>query len=87
MRALREQYDRLTPQAERPSEPSGPFPPERPPTRRRAVSNRVPTTYTLWPDECDAIVQVADQLGVNLSQLITDALSLRYGIKPLATNA
>lgn len=86
MRALREQYDRLTPQAERPSEPSGPFPPERPPTRRRAVPNRVPTTYTLWPDECDAIVHVADQLGVNLSELITDALALRYNLKLGAAN-
>jgi hypothetical protein len=87
MRALREQYDRLAAQAERPSEPSGPFPPERAPTRRRSVSNRVPTTYTLWPDECDALVEVAEQLGVNLSQLVTDALSLQYGIKSLATNA
>jgi hypothetical protein len=78
MRALREQYDRLTPQAKRRPEPSGPFPPERPLTRRRTVSNRVPTTYTLWPDECDAIVKAANQLGVNLSQLVTDALNLRY---------
>jgi hypothetical protein len=44
------------------------------------VSHRVPTTYTVWPDECDAIVQVADKLGVNLSQLVTDALIFRYDI-------
>jgi hypothetical protein len=42
------------------------------------VPHRVPTTYTVWPDECDAIVQVADKLGVNLSQLVTEALILRY---------
>src|SRR5262249_46678742 len=79
MRALREQYERLTP-AERVIEPAGPFPTERPPNRRRSVPHRVPTTYTVWPDECDAMLQVADQLGINLSQLVTDALILRYEI-------
>ncbi len=44
------------------------------------MTHRVPTTYTVWPDECDAIVHVAKQLGANLSQLVTDALILRYDI-------
>jgi hypothetical protein len=80
MRALRDQHHRLTSPAELRTEPDGPFPPERPLGRRRTVTHRVPTTYTVWPDECDAIVQVAKQLGVNLSQLVTDALILRYDI-------
>jgi hypothetical protein len=80
MRALRDQHHRLAATAEPRTKSAGPFPPERPLGRRRAVSHRVPTTYTVWPDECDAIVQVAAQLGVNLSQLVTDALVLRYDI-------
>jgi hypothetical protein len=55
--------------------------------RRRSVSHRVPTTYTVWPDECDAIVHVAKQLGVNLSQLVTDALILRYDVRHDSTSS
>jgi hypothetical protein len=51
------------------------------------LSHRVPTTYTVWPDECDAIVHVAKQLGVNLSQLVTDALILRYDIRHDSTSS
>jgi hypothetical protein len=80
MRALRDQHHRLSSPPELRTEPDGPFPPERPLGRRRTVTHRVPTTYTVWPDECDAIVHVAKQLGVNLSQLVTDALVLRYDI-------
>jgi hypothetical protein len=80
MRALRDQHHNLSPRSSRPGKVTGPFPPERRVRRRRAVPHRVPTTYTLWPDECEALVQVADRLDVNLSELVTDALILRYDI-------
>src|SRR5918995_273237 len=80
MRALRDQHDRLEPQPTRPAQTAGAFPPERRVRRRRTVPHRVPTTYTLWPDECEALVQVADRLDVNLSELVTDALIVRYDI-------
>lgn len=80
MRALREQHHDLSPRAERPPVPTGPFPPERRVRRRQAVPRRIPTTYTLWPDECEALVHVADQLDLNLSELITGALLRRYDI-------
>jgi hypothetical protein len=78
MRALREQHHDLSPRAARPASPTGPFPPERRVRRRQAVPHRVPTTYTLWPDECEALVHVADQLDLNLSELVTGALLHRY---------
>jgi hypothetical protein len=87
MRALRDQHHRLTSPAELRTEPSGPFPPERPLGRRRTVSHRVPTSYTVWPDEFDAIVHVAKQLGVNLLQLVTDALILRYDVRHDSTSS
>jgi hypothetical protein len=80
MRALRDQHDNLPPRPIRPDKATGPFPPERRVRRRRAVPHRVPTTYTLWPDECEALVEVADRLDVNLSELVTHALMLRYDI-------
>jgi hypothetical protein len=51
------------------------------------VSHRVPTSYTVWPDECDAIVHVAKQLDVNLIQLATDALILRYDVRHDSTSS
>jgi hypothetical protein len=80
MRALRDHHHNLPPRTTRPATATGPFPPERRVRRRLAVPHRVPTTYTLWPDECEALVQVADRLDVNLSELVTDALMLRYDI-------
>ena len=85
MRALREHYDDLAKRTISPStKGSGPFPTERRVRRRTNVPHRVPTTYTVWPDECEALVQVADELDVNLSELVTDALALRYDIDPSA---
>jgi hypothetical protein len=80
MRALRDHHQNVPPRTARSARATGPFPPERRVRRRPAVPHRVPTTYTLWPDECEALVQVADRLDVNLSELVTDALMLRYDI-------
>ena len=80
MRALRKQHESFPPPPVGPGEAAGPFPLERRVRRRRAVPHRVPTTYTLWPDECEALVRVADRLDLNLSELVTDALVLRYDI-------
>jgi hypothetical protein len=85
MRALRDHHHNLPPRTTRPATATGPFPPERRVRRRLAVPHRVPTTYTLWPDECAALVEVADRLDVNLSELVTDALMLRYDIALDAT--
>jgi hypothetical protein len=79
MRALREGHARLTDQpGPAAGTPAGPFPPERRVRRRLAVPHRVPTTYTVWPDECEALQHVAEDLDMNLSELVTDALALRY---------
>jgi hypothetical protein len=79
MRALREGHEQLAKRAGTQTAPAGgPFPPERRVRRRLAVPHRVPTTYTIWPDECDALQHVADKLDLNLSELVTDALALRY---------
>jgi len=79
MRALRESHAHLTAQpSPAAGTPAGPFPPERRVRRRLAVPHRVPTTYTLWPDECEALQHVAENLDMNLSELVTDALALRY---------
>jgi hypothetical protein len=85
MRALREQHESFPPPPVHSAEDTGPFPAERRVRRRRTVPHRVPTTYTLWPDECEALVRVADRLDVNLSELVTDALVLRYDIALNAT--
>jgi hypothetical protein len=79
MRALREGHDQLAKRAGTRTAPAtGPFPPERRVRRRLAVPHRVPTTYTLWPDECEALQHVADKLDPNRSELVTDAFALRY---------
>jgi hypothetical protein len=80
MRALRDHHHNLRPRTARSARATGPFPPERRVRRRLTVPHCVPTTYTLWLDECEALVQVADRLDVNLSELVTDALLLRYDI-------
>ena len=80
MRALRDHHHNLRPRTARSARATGPFPPERRVRRRLTVPHCVPTTYTLWLDECEALVQVADRLDVNLSELVTDALMLRYDI-------
>jgi hypothetical protein len=86
MRALREQHGSFPSRPVGPVDATGPFPPERRVRRRRTVPHRVPTTYTLWPDECEALVQVANQPDLNLSELVTDALMLRYDITLDATS-
>jgi hypothetical protein len=79
MRALREGHDQLAQRAVSQTAPAtGPFPAERRVRRRLAVAHRIPTTYTIWPDECEALQQVADTFDRNLSELVTEALSLRY---------
>src|SRR5919106_2850745 len=79
MRALREGHDQLAQRAgSRAAPATGPFPAERRVRRRLAVAHRIPTTYTIWPDECEALQQVADTFDRNLSELVTAALALRY---------
>ena len=79
MRALREGHDQLEKRAGTQTAPVGaPFPPERRVRRRLVVPHRVPTTYTLWPDECEALQHVAETLDLNQSELVTEALKLRY---------
>lgn len=79
MRALREAYPKLSNSA--PADDGGgvgPFPAERHPSRRRGPA-KVQTTFTLWPDEVQAVQQVATEItGGNVSALVSDALALRY---------
>lgn len=77
MRTLRESHAELTKRAAAhtaPTDSNSPFPPERP-ARPRNDEKKVPTTFTLFPDEAVALTQVArDLTDGNVSALVTDAL-------------
>lgn len=79
MRTLRESHAELAKSAaaQAAPDPNSPFPPERP-SRTRTDEKKVPTTFTVFPDEAVALAQVArDLTDGNVSALVTDALELR----------
>jgi hypothetical protein len=80
MAALRGSYqwlvDTHTPA---PAEAVGPFPAPTPPRRRLTVEEGQLRAFYVHPAEARAIDQLADQLELSLSQLVTLAIDQHYG--------
>ena len=79
MAALRGSYQWIvehhTPE---PAEPVGPFPAPTPPRRRLAVHDARLTPFYVNPDEARAIDQLADELQLSVSELVTIAIDRYY---------
>jgi hypothetical protein len=80
MAALRGSYrwlvDQHTPE---PVEAVGPFPAPRPPRRRLAVEDARLRPFYVHPDEAKAIDQLADELELSVSELVTLAVDHFFG--------
>jgi hypothetical protein len=76
MRALRATYNDLSQDLAPSLDTTGPFPAERRSRRRIRVDQAVRTSVIVWPDEAAALAQVADELDLSCSELVTLALDL-----------
>jgi hypothetical protein len=79
MAALRGSYEWvLANHTPPPAEPVGPFPAPRPPRRRLVVPDARLKPFYVHPDEAKAIDELAEQLEVSVSELVTIAIDHWY---------
>jgi len=62
-----------------PAEAVGPFPAPKPPRRRLVVPDARLKPFYVHPDEAKAIDQLAEQLELSVSELVTIAIDRHYG--------
>jgi hypothetical protein len=62
-----------------PAEPVGPFPAPKAPRRRLVVADARLKPFYVYPDEAKAIDELAEQLELSVSELVTIAIDTFYG--------